>query len=99
MFSSTGFVSFTSTVADLFVWQMIGDFFKICGMILGFQFLAKKLVLPYIILELISNLFLYFLSIYLIKVVGIQGVLIAQAVEQFLYFSVLIFYFRKTIFS
>lgn len=86
-------------VADLFVWQMIGDFFKICGMILGFQFLAKKLVLPYIILEIISNLFLYFLSIYLIKVVGIQGVLIAQAVEQCLYFTVLVFYFRKTIFS
>lgn len=85
-------------ISDLFVWQMVADFFKICGMILGFQFLAKKMVLPYIFLEFISNMFLYFLSVYLIKVVGIQGVLMAQAAEQCLYFLVLVFYFRKTIF-
>lgn len=86
-------------VSDLFLWQMTADFFKICGMILGFQFLAKKMVLPYIILELVSNLFLYFLSIYLIKVMGIQGVLMAQAAEQCLYFLILVIYFRKTVFS
>ena len=85
-------------VADLFVWQLIGDFFKICGMILGFQFLAKKMVLPYIILELVANFFLYFTSIYLIKVVGVQGVLIAIAIEQCLYFLFLTFFFRKTLF-
>jgi len=85
-------------VADLFIWQLINDFFKICGMILGFQFLAKKMVLPYILLELISNIFLYFISIFLIKLVGIQGVLMAMALEQFLYFSALLFYFRKTLF-
>ena len=85
-------------VADLFVWQLIGDFFKICGMILGFQFLAKKMVLPYIILELVANIFLYFTSIYLIKVVGVQGVLIAMAIEQCLYFLFLTFFFRKTLF-
>jgi PST family polysaccharide transporter len=67
-------------------------------MILGFQFLAKKMVLPYILLELLSNIFLYFVSIYLIKIVGIQGVLMAMALEQFLYFAVLLFYFRKTLF-
>jgi PST family polysaccharide transporter len=85
-------------VADLFIWQLINDFFKICGMILGFQFLAKKMVLPYILLELLSNIFLYFVSIYLIKIVGIQGVLMAMALEQFLYFALLLFYFRKTLF-
>lgn len=86
-------------VSDLFLWQMIGDFFKICGMILGFQFLAKKMVLPYILIEVISNIFLYFLSVYLIKIVGIQGVLMAQAAEQCLYFLFLVFYFRKTLFK
>lgn len=85
-------------VSDLFVWQMVGDFFKICGMILGFQFLAKKMVLPYILLELVSNIFLYFTSIYLIKMVGTQGVLMAMAMEQCLYFLFLTFYFRKTLF-
>lgn len=85
-------------VSELFVWQLVADFFKICGMILGFHFLAKKMVFPYIIVEIIANLFLYFLSIYLIKSIGIQGVLLAQAIEQGLYFLFLLFYFRKTIF-
>lgn len=85
-------------VSDLFLWQMVGDLFKICGMILGFQFLAKKIIVPYIIFEVSTNLFLYFLSIYCIETIGIQGVLIAQATEHFLYFAILLFYFRKMIF-
>ena len=85
-------------VSDLFLWQIIGDFFRICGMILGFQFLAKKIILHYILFEFFSNLFLYFFSIYCIQLIGIQGVLMAQAAEYFLYFLVLVFYFRKIIF-
>ena len=85
-------------VSDLFLWQIIGDFFRICGMILGFQFLAKKIILHYILFEFFSNLFLYFFSIYCIQLIGIQGVLMAQAAEYFLYFAVLVFYFRKTLF-
>ena len=85
-------------VSELFLWQLIGDFFRICGMILGFQFLAKKIVIHYILLEFFSNLFLYFFSIYCIQRIGIRGVLVAQAVEYFLYFLVLVLYFRKTIF-
>lgn len=86
------------SVSDLFLWQLIGDFFKICGMILGFQFLAKKIVLHYILIEVVSNVFLYFSSVYLIIIVGIQGVLMAQAAEQCLYFFFLVFYFRKILF-
>jgi PST family polysaccharide transporter len=85
-------------VADLFIWQLIGDFFKICGLILGFQFLAKKIIIPYIIFEVVTNMFLYFLSLYCIETLGIQGVLIAQAAEHFLYFAMLVYYFRKILF-
>ncbi|WP_157505025.1 O-antigen translocase [Flavobacterium tegetincola] len=85
-------------VSDLFVWQMVGDLFKICGMILGFQFLAKKIIIPYIVFEVLSIVFLYFLSIYCIETIGVQGVLIAQAIEHFLYFIILLCYFRKMIF-
>lgn len=86
-------------VSDLFIWQLVADFFKICGMILGFYFLAKKIVISYILIEVVANLFLYFSSIYFIKNIGIQGVLVAQAVEQGLYFLFLLFYLRKTIFK
>jgi len=85
-------------VSDLFMWQLIGDLFKICGLILGFQFLAKKIIIPYIIFEVVTNIFLYFLSIYCIESIGIQGVPIAQAAEHFLYFAILVIYFRKILF-
>lgn len=85
-------------VSDLFFWQLVSDLFKICGLILGFQFLAKRIIVPYIILEVSTNVLLYFLSIFCIESIGIQGALIAQAAEHFLYFLILIFYFRKIIF-
>ena len=85
-------------VSDLFLWQIIGDFFKVCGTIIAFQFLAKRIIVPYIIFEFSANVFLYFFSIYCIELVGIQGVLIAQAAEHCLYLIVITIYFRKLIF-
>lgn len=85
-------------VTELFFWQLVGDVLKVAGMILGFQLLAKKQMLPYICFELLSFLSLYFLSIFFIKTIGLEGVVIAQAVENFIYLVILIFYFRKDFF-
>ena len=85
-------------VTDLFFWQLIGDVFKVAGMILGFQLLAKKSIIPYISFELVSFFSLYFLSLFFIKKVGLEGVVIAQAMENLIYLIILIFYFRKDFF-
>lgn len=85
-------------VSDLFFWQLIGDVFKVSGMILGFQLLAKKRMLPFICFEVLSILFLYFSSLFFIKAMGVQGVVIAQALDNFLYLVILIIYFRKDFF-
>lgn len=85
-------------VASLFFWQLIGDVLKAAFLILGFQFFAKKMTLPFIIFEITSLAILYFSSVYLIRFFGIQGVLIAQVFDNFIYLLILMIYFRKSLF-
>lgn len=85
-------------VSELFFWQLIADVLKVSGIILGYQFLAKKIVLPFIIIEVFSILLLYFLSLYFIDTIGIQGVVVAQAIDNFIYLLILVIYFRKSLF-
>lgn len=85
-------------VTTLFFWQLLGDVFKVASLILGYQFFAKKLTLAFIVTELFSLATLYFLSNYLIGQLGIQGVVMAQALDNLIYLLVLIVYFRKSIF-
>jgi O-antigen/teichoic acid export membrane protein len=82
-------------VATLFFWQIIGDVLKVSSLILGYQFFAKKLTVPFILTELLSLAVLYFSSKYLITVFGIEGVVMAHALTYFVYLTVLVFYFRK----
>jgi len=84
-------------VENLFLGQLLGDVFKVCSLILGFQFLAKKMTLAFIISELTSLGVLYFSSIYFIHIFGIEGVVIAQAFDNFVYLIVLCVYFRKSL--
>jgi len=85
------------SVESLFLGQLLGDVFKVCSLILGFQFLAKKMTIAFIISELISLAVLYFSSIYFIRLFGIEGVVMAQAFDNFLYLFVLCVYFRKSL--
>lgn len=87
-----------SPISDLFFWQLISDFLKAISLILGFQLLAKKHTTFFIIFEVLALLFLYFTSVFLISIYGIQGVFIAQALENGFYFTLLAFYFRKSLF-
>ena len=85
-------------VADLFFWQLLGDVFKVCALILGYQFFAKRETLMFILTELFSLSILYFSSLYFIKEFQIKGVVMAYAFENLIYLLVLVFYFRKNLF-
>jgi O-antigen/teichoic acid export membrane protein len=85
-------------VAAMFFWQLVGDILKVTFLILGYQFFAKKLTLAFIIFEIASLAVLYFSSNYLIQFFGIQGVLIAQALDNLIYLLVLAVYFRRSLF-
>lgn len=85
-------------VSDLFFWQLLGDIFKVAGMILGILLMAKKNINHYIFIEITALIFLYFVSLFCIQEFGLQGVVIAQAIENFVYLLVLLLYFRKVLF-
>jgi PST family polysaccharide transporter len=85
-------------VTSLFFWQLLGDGFKVASLILGYQFFAKKMTLAFIISEIASLAVLYFSSNYLITIFGVQGIVMAQAFDNFIYLLVLVVYFRKILF-
>ncbi len=85
-------------VTDLFFWQFLGDVFKVCALILGFQFFAKKMTSAFIITELFSLFVLYFASLYCMKLFQIEGVVMAYAFQNFIYMVILVVYFRKSLF-
>ncbi|MNQ52950.1 Lipid III flippase [compost metagenome] len=85
-------------VTTLFFWQLLGDMLKMASWILGYQFFAKKLTAAFIVTELFSLSITYFSSVFLVKTVGIQGVVMAHALTYFIYLLVLSVYFRKSLF-
>lgn len=85
-------------VADLFLWQLLGDVFKAASLILGYQFFAKKLTAAFIATELFSLSMMYGFSYFLITVFDIQGVVMGYALAYFIYWLTLVIYFRKQLF-
>ncbi|MGO4817915.1 O-antigen translocase [Flavobacterium sp. W22_SRS_FP1] len=85
-------------VETLFFWQLLGDVLKVASLILGYQFFAKRLTVAFIISELASLALFYFLSDYLMGLYGIQGIVMAQAFDNFVYLLILAIYFRKSLF-
>lgn len=85
-------------VSDLFFWQLLGDFFKVCALILGYQFFAKKLTAAFVIFELFSLATMYISSLILLNYYGIEGVVMAHAFYNLAYLVVLSIYFRKSLF-
>ena len=81
--------------ADLFFWQILGDFFRILALVMVYQFHAKKMVWHYILTDLFLALCLYFSALYFIPKVGLEGVVIGHAFTYISYFFLILFLFRK----
>lgn len=79
----------------LFKWQLLGDFFKIASIILGYEFFAKKMTKAFIVTETVSFCILYVLSYFLINIYGSTGAVMAYAYTYAIYFVMLVIYFRK----
>lgn len=84
--------------ADLFAWQLTGDFFKVCSLILGFEFFAKKMTRIYIAAEVMSFTVLFISGYYLITEFGVKGAVMAHAFTYFVYFIILAIIFKKKLF-
>lgn len=86
-------------VANLFFWQLAGDFLKSVSWILALQFFAKKMTKAFIITEILSLSILFLSSFYFVSVFSIEGVVMAHAFTYFAYLMILGIYFRKNLFG
>ena len=85
-------------VEDLFLPQLIGDFFKISSWLLAFLMIAKAKTKLFILSQIFFSSSLYILTIYFFDRLGIIGVTWAYAINSAVYLLFNIFIFRKYLF-
>ena len=81
----------------LFVWQMAGDFFKICSWLLAYLMVAKAMSKLFISTEIISSVVYLALGLLFVKLNGIVGLTQGYLVNYILYTLVMFLAFRKII--
>ncbi|WP_298902679.1 O-antigen translocase [uncultured Psychroserpens sp.] len=86
-------------VTDLFLWQLLGDFIKVLSLVISYQFIAKKMVWHYIIVETLAIATILVTSIICIDYYGLIGVVKAHFVSYLIHFAILLFIFRKSLFG
>nr|WP_321224851.1 O-antigen translocase [uncultured Psychroserpens sp.] len=84
---------------DLFLWQLIGDFVKVLALVISYQFLAKKMFTHFIIIELFLVITLYFSSIYLIDIYGVEGAVIGHFLTYIMYYGIVLLIFGTSLFG
>ncbi|NNC45071.1 MAG: O-antigen translocase [Winogradskyella sp.] len=86
-------------MTTLFKWQLLGDFIRLCSLVLAHQFIAKKMVKTFVFTEIISLGLFYIFSQLLIGPYGTEGVVIAHFLRYIIYLIVVIgavkYYFVK----
>lgn len=85
-------------MADLFAFQMIGDFFKISSWILSFVMVAKAMTKGFIYTEIIFSLFYISQLVIFVNLFGFIGISYAWASEYFFYLLTMIWMFKHLIF-
>lgn len=81
----------------LFIWQMAGDFFKICSWLLAYLMVAKAMSKLFISTEIIFSLIYLALGLIFVKLNGIVGLTQGYLVNYILYTFAMLFAFRKII--
>jgi len=82
---------------DLIIYQLIGDFFKVCSYAFAQQFLAKKLTKPYIVTEVLFYVVYLLLSKLLIVDFGVKGIVYAYLASYIVYFLMMMKYYKKIV--
>ena len=85
-------------VENLFGWQLLGDFVKILSIVIAYQFIAKKMFMHFIIIELFLVVIIYFSSVYLVDIFGVEGAVLAHFISYIMYFGMVLLMFNSSIF-
>lgn len=81
-------------MAQLFIWQMAGDFFKISSWLVAYIMVAKAMTRTYIATEIISTLIYTGLGFILVRINGIVGLCQAYLINYVIYSATMIVIFR-----
>lgn len=84
---------------NLFVWQLLGDFFKICSWLLAFLMIAKSMTKTYIVTEVLFSASFVGLGFFFMSLNGVVGLTQAYWVNYVVYMFVMIIVSRKIIFK
>lgn len=88
-----------SGMSELFAFQLLGDFLKMAGWVLGYLLIAKAMSRIYIIMELVNFALLIVSCYFLVKAKGPVGATIGYAIVYLNYLIVLLIVFRKLLFK
>lgn len=86
------------SMSNLFLWQLVGDFFKISSWLLAFLMVAKTMTRLFIFTEISFSLLFIGLGYCFVLHNGIVGLTQAYSVTYFFYMICMIFIFRKLLF-
>lgn len=82
-------------MSKLFIWQMAGDFFKICSWLLAYLMVAKAMTKLYVSTELLFSILWLGLGIIFAKLNGVIGLCQAYLINYILYMVTMIIAFRR----
>jgi len=82
-------------IESLFLWQLVGDFFKMSAWILSYLMLAKAMTRTFIITEIVFSLTYVIFGFFFVKHIGLVGITMAFALNYLFYFILMIIIFRK----
>lgn len=82
---------------NLFIWQLLGDFFKICSWLLAFQMVAKSMTKTFITTEILFSGLFVVLGFFFMRLNGVVGLTQAYLINYVLYMLVMMIVFRKII--
>ncbi len=85
-------------MSQLFIWQMAGDFFKICSWLLAFLMLAKAMTKAYITTEILFSFSYAGLGFLFVHLNGIVGLCQGYLINYILYFIIISTIFKRIIF-
>ena len=83
---------------DLFAWQLVGDTLRIGSWIISYLMLSKAMFKPFMVTEVIFAAMFYGLSLVLTQWFDVQGVVLAYAINYFIYWVVVyLLIFKKLV--
>lgn len=88
-----------SSISEILIWQLAGDFVKIMTLSFGFQILVKTMMKRYFLVEIVFNISYFVLAVVLMKASAVEGVVKAYFYANLISLALVLLMFRKLFFQ